>query len=543
MFCPKCGNNIQENQKFCSKCGNKIEPYVSKEIVNEDAPQTHQVEDAPQQTQTNKKNKKHKKWLIIFGLIFSAVIIIIVGCYFALNNDTPSAKDDSDDNASYSSDNSSVIETGDKAFITSISDISGGIAKATLETDKGVSYNAIIDTKGNVKYICTESEHFIYVPTTPNDIGCVGTKDESTYKLINGEGEVIKTCDGSEFDELLAIGDGYALVYKYQATIDSETHLYGVINNKGEWAIEMTDFGQEPFRGYENHYSSDSEIWADYVGSNVFDVRVGYSGGEHMLINASTGKVFWVYLGWSGHNDYNKDISFEEGVHYVVCNYSGSYYHAFVSDIPLRANGEINGDSLEEQKERYRTPHDFKLYPDGTWKVLTKQSEDGYQNVTLDYPAMNGYEKAGDKWIKTSGDYIAIYDQDKKTIAPFAEYKSSMISGINFDGDYSIVKISGTDGKSYFTVINSIGEMQFEPIVYSGSTPTCSSEKVVYTNTNGKYIIADTSGNVIAKDLDFEYIYEFSGDVAEASKDGKTCLINSKGEILLDEIVLPKSIG
>ena len=96
--------------------------------------------------------------------IFSAVIIIIVACHFALNNDTPSAKDDLDDNASYS-DNSSVKETGNKAFITSISDISGGIAKATLETDKGVSYNAIIDTKGNVKYICTESEHFIYVPT------------------------------------------------------------------------------------------------------------------------------------------------------------------------------------------------------------------------------------------------------------------------------------------------------------------------------------------------------------------------------------------
>ena len=539
MFCSKCGNNVQENQKFCSKCGNKIESYVSKEIVNEEVSQSQQVVGIPQQTQKSKKSTKHKKWLIIVGSIFLAVVIIVVSCYFVLNNDTPSAKDDSDDNATYS-DNSSVIKTSDKAFITSISDISGGIAKATLETDKGVSYDAIIDTKGNVKYICKQSEHFIYAPTTPNDIGCVGTKDESTYKLINGEGKVIKTCDGSEFDELLAIGDGYALVYKYQATIDSETHLYGVINNTGEWAIELTDFGQEPFRGYENHYSSDSEIWADYVGSNVFDVRVGYSGGEHMLINASTGKVFWVYLGWSGYNDYNKDISFEDGVHYVVCNYSGSYYHAFVSDIPLRANGEINGDSLDEKKERYRTAHDFKLYPDGTWKVLTKQSEDGYQNITLDYPAMNGYEKAGDKWIKTSGDYIAIYDQDKKTIAPFAEYKSSMISGINFDGDYSIVKITGTDRKSYFTVINSIGEMQFEPMVYSGSTPTCSSEKVVYTNSNGKYIIADTSGNVIAKDLDFEYIDEFCGDIAKASKNGKIYLINSKGTILVDDVRIPK---
>lgn len=25
MFCPKCGNEIKENQKFCAKCGYKIE--------------------------------------------------------------------------------------------------------------------------------------------------------------------------------------------------------------------------------------------------------------------------------------------------------------------------------------------------------------------------------------------------------------------------------------------------------------------------------------------------------------------------------------
>lgn len=549
MFCPKCGNEIQEKQKFCAKCGYKIDD--SQNIV------TNNITDVSEETSTKvphtntfiKKAIGNKKLLIVLGVVVVLIIGIIVT--IALVSGEVSDKNSNNDISGQSSseyvdfDNTEHQKLKDKdviAFISSVSDISGGVAEATLETEDGKSYNAIIDIDGNVRYICDKSEKIIYAPKSENDIGCVGSENSSTYKLINAKGEVIKTCDGSEFDEIVSLGSGYALVYKYQATIDSETHLYGVINNKGEWAVKLTDYGQEPFRGYGDQYSNDDDIWADYIGSNIFDIRVGYSNNEHMLLNATNGKAFWVYVGFSGYEDYDGNISFEDGEHYFICNMGGTYYHAFVSDIPLRANGKIDGDFLEDKKDLYRTSHDFVLYPDGTWKSIMEYPENGYEGITSDYPAMNGYEKAGDKWTKVEGDYITIYDYDTKKSAQFTDYKSSMVSGIEFEGNYSMVIIEGVDQKSYFTVIDSKGNMQFEPIMYGDSCPKYSSGKIVYQNTSGQYIIADTSGKIICDNLNFDSINEFNEDIAEASINGKTCFINSKGEILLDEIKLPNNI-
>lgn len=550
MFCPKCGNKIQQNQKSCTKCGYKIDD--SKNVV------TNNITDVSEETSTQvshtntfiKKVIGNKKLLIVLGVVVVLIIGIIVT--IALVSGEVSDKNSNNDISGQSSseyvdfDNTEPQKLKDKdviAFISSVSDISGGVAEATLETEDGKSYNAIIDIDGNVRYICDKSEKIIYAPKSENDIGCAGSENSSTYKLINAKGEVIKTCDGSEFDEFVAFGNGYALVHKYQATIDSEAHLYGVINNKGEWTVKLTDYGQEPFRGYSDQYSNDDDIWADYIGSNIFDIRVGYSNNEHMLLNATNGKAFWVYVGFSGYEDYDGNISFEDGEHYFICNMGGTYYHAFVSDIPLRANGKIDGDFLEDKKDLYRTSHDFVLYPDGTWKSIMEYPENGYEGITSDYPAMNGYEKAGDKWTKVEGDYITIYDYDTKTSAQFTDYKSSVVSGMEFEGDYSMVRIGGVDQKSYFTIIDSKGTMQFDPIMYGESSPKYSSGKVVYQNTSGQYIIADTSGKIISENLNFDYINGFNGDIAEASKDGKICFINSKGEVLLYEIKLPSNIS
>lgn len=507
MFCSNCGNRIKDGSNFCGECGNRVEPIVSNNITTKEIDNRIEFENILPNSDNKLRKKKRKKWVVPGVSIILVVIVIAV----------------------------LVLALGKNTYISTLSDISGGIAQATIKTGLGTYYEAIIDTNGNAKYVCDASEQIIYAPATLEDVGCVGSKDGKILKLINGEGEVIKICDGSEFDKFLAFGGGYALAYKHQTTIDSETHLYGIINNKGEWAVKLTDYGQEPFKENKLHSANNGKIQSDYAGANVFDIRIDSSGEEHMLINAKTGKAFWVYFGWSGYKDYDKDISFEDGVHYGVCNSSGRYYHAYVSDVPLRMNGKTNGDAIA-QKDYYRTTHDFKLYPDGTWKTLVKQSEDVYNNVTLDYPPMNGYKKSGDKWLKRTDDYIAIYDQSKKTITPFTKYKSSMVRIVNFEGDYSVALIDGADQKSYFTVINSTGEIQFEPIRYSEPTPTYSSGKVVYTSVNGEHIIADVSGNIISKGLDFDHIYEFRGNVAKAIKDNKIYLIDSKGEILVDTV-------
>ncbi len=546
MFCPKCGNEIKENQKFCAKCGYEVKD--SQNTTIKDVSSTDEIISSNDSSEKKPASSifKNKKLMIILSGI---VAVLIIGVIIALI--ITSGKDNSEDYSSVGeyvtfedeNDDTTVNKNNDSkettAFISYVDDISGGVAKATLETQDGKSYQAIIDIKGNVRYVCDESESFFYAPTSEDDIGCIVSKNNANYKFINAKGETIKVSEEGEFDQLVACGGGNALVYKHEATIDSEAHLYGIINNKGEWSVPLKNYGQAPFIFQISNY----KIPGKYIGEGIFDMTLDDKGNEHMLLNGNTGKAFWVYVGWSGHKDYDGNISFEDGEHYFICNMSGSYYHAFVSDIPLRTNGEIYGDSLEDKKELYRTTHDFVLYPDGTWKNIMKYPENGYEGITSDYPAMNGYEKAGDKWTKVEGEYITIYDYDTKKSAQFTAYKNSMISGIEFEGNYSVVRIKGVDQKSYFSIIDSSGTMQFDPIsIYSDSYPEYSSEKVIYKNDADKYVIADKSGKILSENLEYDHIYKFNDDIAEASIDGKTCFINSKGEILLDEIKLPKNI-
>lgn len=83
MFCTKCGNEIQEKQKFCAKCGCKIDD--SQNIV------TNSIADVSEETSTNdlnttqnsyvpspNKTKRNKKVLII--AIASSVLVLFVSC-------------------------------------------------------------------------------------------------------------------------------------------------------------------------------------------------------------------------------------------------------------------------------------------------------------------------------------------------------------------------------------------------------------------------------------------------------------------------------
>ena len=356
-----------------------------------------------------------------------------------------------------------------------------------------------------------------------------------SYKLINAKGEVIKTCDGSEFDEFVAFGNGYALVHKYQATIDSEAHLYGVINNKGEWTVKLTDygFGKQSYSNTNGIFDYDRIVKESYIGSDIFDISGDFIVEEHMLLNAATGEVFWVYFHL---NDDAESLSFKEGVHYTNSS------EVYVSSQPLKVSAKMigggvswgdilikNGDSFIQYLDLFKVTDDLALYPDGTWKTISN------------YPTTNGYEKAGDKWLKKEGDNITIYDYDTNTQTQFTD---SMLSEaiFEFEDNYGIVKIVGVDRNSYFTVIDLKGNIQFDPIMCGDPYPRYSSDKIVYKNTSGQYSIVDTTGKIISDNLNFDSINEFNEDVAEASINGKTCFINSKGEILLDEIKLHNNI-
>ena len=64
MNCQKCGNEIQENQKFCTNCGAEINKVEEKQQNSLEQPSEKQV-----------NNFKKKPILITFAIIFAFCII------------------------------------------------------------------------------------------------------------------------------------------------------------------------------------------------------------------------------------------------------------------------------------------------------------------------------------------------------------------------------------------------------------------------------------------------------------------------------------
>lgn len=66
MICPKCGKEIQDNQKFCNFCGSKIEIQPAQPVVSAQPAQAASV-------QTGNKEKDFTKVSFVLAIIGSAL--------------------------------------------------------------------------------------------------------------------------------------------------------------------------------------------------------------------------------------------------------------------------------------------------------------------------------------------------------------------------------------------------------------------------------------------------------------------------------------
>ena len=84
MYCSKCGNKINDNERFCKYCGASIQK------VNE--PAEYEKIDVPLQKQTN----KNSKWFL-FILVLALLIIVAVVIVWTIDNRKSTLTDDQDD--------------------------------------------------------------------------------------------------------------------------------------------------------------------------------------------------------------------------------------------------------------------------------------------------------------------------------------------------------------------------------------------------------------------------------------------------------------
>lgn len=406
----------------------------------------------------------------------------------------------------------SVEQDENSIVVTKAYDFSDGLAWTIYNKDN-TEYCGLIDETGKILYSEIYNNQQFHKPS--------GTLtylfDSSGDKLINSSGKVVISTDTGEIDKVLAVGDGKALVYKYNGNIDTSEHLYGVIDSDGNWIHPL-------------------DVWGDGISK-----KLQYGGVIRRLIYVGEG-MFMVYTDSSSR------------ANSVFVYNSNDFSNMFFDNINTKT-------SMLSYKDQYGgTP--ARLFENGVtfigasmttfWHNATDFSEQNADNqITGDFILkVNGeYEEteyylfgSSGKMFRDNDGQLEFTDCSNNKTVTITDYPASKIRSVVFSDTYGIMTIVGEDNNLYFTLIDDNGKIKFEPVKFKGTADydgkVCgilyNSGKIVAKNDDETFSIYDENGNILSNNLQYKDIGEFNNDIAVATDSEKnTFYINSKGEKIL----------
>ena len=388
------------------------------------------------------------KKIISFAL--SLVLIFSLAACGKKNSDIETEKDYGSQQASEDS------ESGQKTSLnlTDVRNFSNGYAWVSIAGSESWS---LIDTSGKVIYTSTTSHDELH--DMSNDACYIKARDDDynyIYKIINKEGKVVASSADGKFDEILAAGDNLFFVHKYESGIDVSGHLYGTINEKGEFVNKLR----------ECPYGQVSETDIKYIGGKAFRLSLNaqiymssndtyISGGIAMPNNpANIGDTLYVY---------NKNIIQVEGSDTQYYDYKG------YKNVAISPDGKIE-----------KAP-DFDAVING---MLVRKDYDD-QSLSLTDPA------TGKTSVFSKYDVYEFYRADN-----------------NF-----LLELNGKDGNKYFTVIDKNCNMLFEPVMGTGAE---ANDNRLVLSTDEGYSVLDYTGKVIIPVGTYSSIRSFNSGIAWA---------------------------
>ena len=343
--------------------------------------------------------------------------------------------------------------------VTEVRDFSNGYAWVSISGSESCS---LIDTSG--KIICTstswvsDSDESSGVHDMSKD-ACYVEEADGIYKIINKEGKVVASSADGKFDEILAAGDNLFFVHKYESGIDVSGHLYGTINEKGEFVNKLR----------ECPYGQVSETDIKYIGGKAFRLSLN---AQIYMSSIDT------YIS-GGINKSNKPANIGDTLY--IYN-----YHNFIQ--------------AEGSDTQY---YDF----------------DGYKNVAISPDGK--IEKAPDFDAVINGMLVKKDYTNQYVSASFtdpATGKTSVFSKYDVSEIYSadnnfLLELNGKDGNKYFTVIDKNCNMLFEPVM--GTEAVANDGRVVLSTDEG-YSVLDYTGKVIIPVGTYSSIRSFNSGIAWA---------------------------
>ena len=409
------------------------------------------------------------KKVISFALIL-ALIFSLAACGKKKNSDIEVVKDYESQPVSGDS------EGGQKTALnlTSFNKFVNGYA--WVKSSGSESYS-LIDTSG--KIICTSTA--IEIHDMSND-ACyvkekVGDKDGEAiynYKIINKDGKIVASSTDGKFDEILAAGDNLFFVHKYESGIDVSRHLYGTINEKGEFVNKLR----------ECPYGELSETYTSYIGAKAFRVGAGVYDDPYIYMSSID-----KYIG-NNAIDYGTQINI--GNNLYIVNGSG-----------IKVEGSDTG---------------YYEYDDDGYAYVVIRSDGKVEKAPAFDEIINGMLVKRDREKES----VSFTDPATGKTATFSKYYPVYIDTAGKDN--FLIMIEGADGKYYYTILDKNGNMLFEPI--EGTRGEIHSERAAgetYANdsrlvlrTDEGYSVLDYTGKVIIPAGTYSYIGAFNSGIAWA---------------------------
>ena len=403
------------------------------------------------------------KKIISFAL--SLVLIFSLAACGKKNSDIEVVKDYESQPASGNSEGGQNVALNP----TEVRNFSNGYAWVKSSGSKSCS---LIDTSG--KIICT-STSYVEDYDGRNDAhdmsndACyvkekVGDKDGEAiynYKIINKEGKIVASSTDGKFDEILAAGDNLFFVHKYESGIDVSRHLYGTINEKGEFVNQLREC---PYGVLEKD-------------------KTKYIGGKAFLVNMDGSYYGNLYVYMSSNGKYFGEVT-DEG----IGNVGSSLY--VINQYGIKAEGS---DTLYSPRDGY--------------EHIAIRSDGKIEKAPAFDEIINGMLVKRDREKES----VSFTDPATGKTATFSKYYPKYI--IAAGNDNFLIMIEGADGKYYYTILDKNCNMLFEPII--GSEANASDGRLVLC-TDGGYSVLDYTGKVIIPAGTYSEIKPFNSGIAWA---------------------------
>lgn len=281
IFCPNCGNQINDNEKFCSKCGNQIKQ--NSQDNNEQMKQSEKTtSDNISQNVDTEKNYTKYKYIGIFIAVILLLGLVPFGAYsYFAHKDTKQVEQnvtvEQNKENTASEDKNNAVKEDVKQPVEDIVNLEYTQNKKFIQDENQVAYfpdskiyfqkvgkSAMLDDKNQVLMN-------FYVNTTMPDISIKEIKLANSDKLFY---EVI--CTAGAHAKL----EGYWLIGK----------------KDGEWTVfismdNLKSFGINP----DKYYNMNNKIVNGKLIINCFHLEVpeGKSMAEGKKINDCYVKVDW----------------------------------------------------------------------------------------------------------------------------------------------------------------------------------------------------------------------------------------------------------